>query len=302
MGNLLGKNLSFLRKKNSFNQAKVASVVNKGSTTIGNWEKGVSEPNISELVSLSQLFWVSIDDLLKVDLSKGNLSKLQNTKEIEKKGNLKGKVNGNPFTEIEQNIHNLNEPDRHYLKAVMPSVVVTDQQGNENIVFVPVKARAGYLLGYGDTGYIEQLPSFRMPGLSGKTYRMFEVEGPSMSPTIEHNDRVIGEWVENLEDIRENRVYIVVHRGGVAVKRVVNRIKERGVIYLKSDTIVHRSDFPTIEIDPADILEIWYVVMRITGNLREPSELYKKINDFEINQFQLLKDVEALKAALMPPK
>src|SRR6202008_3862673 len=86
----------------------------------------------------------------------------------------------------------------------VPRVVTVEPDGNENILYVPVKARAGYLLGYGDPEFIETLPSFRLPGLNNATFRMFEVEGPSMAPNIMSGDRIIGEWVESLDDIRDN--------------------------------------------------------------------------------------------------
>ena len=89
------------------------------------------------------------------------------------------------------------------------------------------------MLGYCDAWFMETLPTFRLPGLSNATYRMFEVDGPSMAPNILHGDRLIGEWIDDLTKIRDNRVYIIVHKGGVAVKRVVNRLKERGKFYLK---------------------------------------------------------------------
>jgi len=133
----------------------------------------------------------------------------------------------------------------------IPKIITVDNSGNDNIIYVPVKARAGYLSGYGDVEFMETLPTFRLPGLNNATYRMFEVDGPSMAPNVLHGDRIIGEWIDELDKIRDNRVYVVVHTGGVAVKRVVNRLKERGKLYLKSDTIAHRHEFPTLEIDPS---------------------------------------------------
>jgi transcriptional regulator with XRE-family HTH domain len=66
----LGKNIRHLRKRSSQNQDVLASLVNKGQTTIGNWENGVSEPNLSELLLISNYFGISIDSLLKTDLSR----------------------------------------------------------------------------------------------------------------------------------------------------------------------------------------------------------------------------------------
>lgn len=69
---LLGKNIRFLRKQFPVTQSKLATLIGKGQTTIGNWENGISEPNIEELLILSNYFDISLDLLIKVDLSLTN--------------------------------------------------------------------------------------------------------------------------------------------------------------------------------------------------------------------------------------
>lgn len=65
----LGKNLRHLRKQSSRTQSEIASLIQKGQTTIGNWENGISEPSLNELLIISNYFDISIDTLLKVDLA-----------------------------------------------------------------------------------------------------------------------------------------------------------------------------------------------------------------------------------------
>lgn len=179
-----------------------------------------------------------------------------------------------------QNVDNkVAESNNNYAS---PKVISCDHKGNENIVHVPVKARGGYLHGYGDTEFIETLPSYNLPGLNGATYRSFEVEGVSMYPTLKPQDYVVAEWIPKLEDIRENRVHVIVTNDGILVKRVVNRIKERGKLYLKSDTLKDRPYYPTIELDPQEIREIWYVKMKFSADLSAPDDLYSRMNDLEI--------------------
>ncbi len=163
----------------------------------------------------------------------------------------------------------------------MPRVITVNENMEENIVYVPVKARAGYLTGYGDTDFIGGLPTLRLPGLNNGTYRMFEVEGPSMAPNIMSGDRVIGQWVSSFGEIRENRVHVVVCKDGVVVKRVLNRIQERGKLVLKSDTINHRKEYPTYEVSPEDVLEIWYCRLKLSSDFAEPAEVYHRLADLE---------------------
>jgi transcriptional regulator with XRE-family HTH domain len=65
----LGKNLRHLRKQSSRTQSEIASLIQKGQTTIGNWENGISEPSLNELLIISNYFDIPIDTLLKADLT-----------------------------------------------------------------------------------------------------------------------------------------------------------------------------------------------------------------------------------------
>jgi len=67
--NFLGNNIRHLRKQLSKTQSEIASLLKKGQTTVGNWENGISEPNLDELVILSNYFDIPLDILVKVDLA-----------------------------------------------------------------------------------------------------------------------------------------------------------------------------------------------------------------------------------------
>ncbi len=261
----LAANLKFLRKRSGKTQDALSSAVNIGRTTIANYEAGISEPNVETLLLFANFFGVSMDDLLSKNMEEA-------IKSGEKDNALQSAFLQKPAGGIYSSV---------------PRVITVDNSGNDNILYVPVKARAGYLLGYGDAEFMETLPTFRLPGLSNSTYRMFEVEGPSMAPNVLNGDRIIGEWVDGLDKIRDNRVYVVVHSGGVAVKRVINRLKERGKLYLKSDTIAHRHEFPTLEIDPEDVKEVWYGRLKISSDFTEPAEVYHRLADLETDVMEM---------------
>ncbi|MDM8176876.1 S24/S26 family peptidase [Olivibacter sp. 47] len=168
------------------------------------------------------------------------------------------------------------------LNMGMPHVVTIDNLGRDNVALVPVRARAGYLSGYGDPEYIKELPSYNLPTLRNGTYRAFEIEGHSMTPTLKNHDIVVGEWVENLDHIRDDRVYIVVTKtSGIVVKRVLNRIFEYGFIVAKSDAVNNRQDYPNLKIMPEDIIEIWYARLYISAEFKAPSDMWQRLNDLE---------------------
>lgn len=175
----------------------------------------------------------------------------------------------------------INELDYPYKR--MPQVVTVDSQGLDNIVMVPVSAHAGYLTGYGDPEFIQKLPTYRLPSLNNGTFRMFQLTGHSMYPTMHDKSYVVGEWCENwIKDIKDNKLYVVVVQSdeneGILVKRVLNRIKKYDNLYLKSD---NRKEYPNLTIKPNEIKEVWEVKIYLGWDLPDPAVLYERVSDLE---------------------
>jgi transcriptional regulator with XRE-family HTH domain len=78
----LGKNLRYLRKQSSKTQSEIAALIKKGQTTVGNWENGISEPNLEELLIISNYFDIPLDTLLKADLAEMSLFQRQGTSNV----------------------------------------------------------------------------------------------------------------------------------------------------------------------------------------------------------------------------
>lgn len=173
----------------------------------------------------------------------------------------------------------------------MPQVVAVNQTGNENVVYVPIKARAGYLNGYGDADYIETLPSFNMPHLTNGSYRCFEVYGNSMVRTFFDGDLVFGKYVESLSDIKDGRIYVIVSKNdGIVLKRVINRIEERGKLILKSDN--KNGNYPTYTIDAEEVMEVWYVTMFASKQMPEPVDVYDRLHELESQLIELKETIQ----------
>ena len=122
---------------------------------------------------------------------------------------------------------------------------------DRNIIhFVPVKAAAGYLAGYADAEFIDE---FTLPMLSGGTYRAFEIIGDSMMPTPS-GSIIVGEKVENIENVKNNTACIVVSKSeGIVYKRVVKSNKNKSKLTLVSDNPAYQP----YQVNAADVLEMW---------------------------------------------
>nr|DAS43997.1 MAG TPA: peptidase [Caudoviricetes sp.] len=175
----------------------------------------------------------------------------------------------------------------------MPKVIVVDRHNEEgrNIPLVSVKAQAGYLIGYEDTKYIEKLPMYSLPGIYGGTFRMFQIEGNSMYPTLQDGSYVIAEFVHNFHMIRDNRVYVIVtERDGIIVKRVKNRIAKYHKLYCSSDN----RDYGNISIPENEIKEIWECKMYLSFEFLDPITNYQKIADLEVDVHNLKEQIKHL--------
>ena len=132
--------------------------------------------------------------------------------------------------------------------------------GTNEISFVPVKAAAGYLAGYSDPEYIDELNTFTLPMLAAGNYRAFEIVGDSMMPTPS-GSIIICEMTDNLDDIKSNQTYIIVSRNeGIVYKRVIKNGKSKGKLTLVSDN----TSYQPYTVNTSDILEIWKANMVIS--------------------------------------
>ena len=58
-----------LRKQKGFSQEELANRLNVSRQTISKWELGDSTPNMEKLIALSDLFKISLDELVKGEIS-----------------------------------------------------------------------------------------------------------------------------------------------------------------------------------------------------------------------------------------
>lgn len=139
---------------------------------------------------------------------------------------------------------------------------------DRNVIhFVPVKAAAGYLAGYADSEFIDELNTFTLPMLSGGNYRAFEIIGDSMLPTPS-GSIIVGEKVESLDDVKNNMAYIVVSRNeGIVYKRIVRNNKVKNKLTLVSDN----PQFQPYQVNTDDVVELWQaqtVISKVTVQQR----------------------------------
>jgi transcriptional regulator with XRE-family HTH domain len=158
-------NVKTLRERKKLSQEDLASILEIKRSKLAALESGQTKsPPFEDVINLSEYFKVSIDSLLKVDLSKLGEFKLR---ELEA---------GNDVYITGSNIRVL-------------AISVDKGTREENVEYVPIKAKAGYRAGYNDPDYIGSLPKFSFPNLpKSASYRVFPITGDSMLPIPDGSD------------------------------------------------------------------------------------------------------------------
>ena len=234
-------NIKFLRKRRGRTQDDVAAALNLKRSTLSGYENGVAQPGIDILVSFSGYFNMSIDTLLKIDMT--TLSESQ-------------------LGELERGY------DAYIKGSNLRVLTTTVNSGNrENIELVAEKAKAGYTTGYADPEYIGELPVFTLPFLSDKRkYRTFQLKGDSMLP-IPDGSWVTGEFLQDWMNVVSGKAYIVFTlNDGIVFKILENNIRQDGKLVLFSLNPLYEP----YEVHVSEVKEIWKFVNYISSELPEP--------------------------------
>lgn len=135
-------------------------------------------------------------------------------------------------------------------------------QSDENFVpLIDQKAHADYPKNLNNDEYIKSFRMYRIPGYEDGNFRMFEVVGDSMEPTLYEKEIIISEYVSNIKKAGDGKIFIVISEDGIVVKRLFVYLQEVNHFILKSDNPRYKS----YKVSQKDILEIWEVKGKITN-------------------------------------
>lgn len=212
------QNLKYLRKLRGWTQEEFANKLRIKRSLLGAYEEERAEPRIDVLEVVCDMFKLTLDEILRKDLS-------------DNKSNYLAK--------------------RRAIKLAT---------GRPDIPFVPVKAAAGYLAGYADPEFVDELNTFTLPMLSGGNYRAFEIIGDSMLPTPS-GSVIVGEKVDNLEELKNDSACIVISRNeGIVYKRIQRNGRSKNKLTLVSDNPIYHP----YTVNTEDVLEMWQAQMVIS--------------------------------------
>ena len=239
-------NIRHLRTAKKMSQEYFAEELGWTRSIVGSYEEGRSEPSIEKLIELSNYFDIPIDILVKNDL---RIAK------------------DTSFIEVGN-------------KRVLFPITVNDTD-EDLIEIIPAKASAGYLQGYADPEYIEQLQKIKLPFLPTGTHRAFPISGDSMLP-VKDGSFVVARFIDDIRDIEDGRTYIVFTKeDGLVYKRVYDKIEENHSLLLCSDN----KTYTPYNVPVENVIELWEFTCCI--NTQEYSEDELKLSSI-MRMFQEL--------------
>lgn len=221
-------NVKFLRERRQMSQEAVAAKLGVTRAKLAAIEAGnTKSPQPEDYLNFSEFFRISIDTLMKIDLS--TLGELK-IRELEA-GNDVFIRGGN-------------------LRVLAISV---DKSNNENVEYVPVKAKAGYMAGYHDPEFIASLPRYSIPNLPARgTFRIFPLTGDSMLPVPENSD-IITQYVADWTTIKPDTPCIVILKGQQDFVFKMVTVHAEGTILLRS----LNPAYEPYTVNAGEVLEIW---------------------------------------------
>lgn len=153
---------------------------------------------------------------------------------------------------------------------VSPKVISIDKDDNDTILLVNQKAAAGYPQNIHDVGWYETLPAFTipLPEFRNATYRGFQVEGDSMLPNIRPKEWVLGRAVASITEASDSKIYIIVLKDSVLVKKLQKVHNAPDQVRL----ISLNEEYLPINVEIRDIQELWLVNSKLSFGIDEPTE------------------------------
>ena len=236
----IGQNLKALRKQKVMSQDEIAQTLKINRSTYSGYENGVAFPNIENLISFSDFFKISIDDLIKKDFSDFSTGDWSNYL-----ASWKDEAKGSKL-------------------RVLASLV--DHNNEEMIELIPEKASAGYVSGFSDPEFIKILPTLQIPFLSkDRKHRAFSILGDSMPP-VNSGSHVIGAFLQDWTQLKSGTPCIIVTKeDGIVFKFVYNHLEENQSLLLVSSNPL----FEPYSVSITDVLEIWKFTAYFSKELPE---------------------------------
>ena len=162
----------------------------------------------------------------------------------------------------------------------------------EGITFVPIEFQSGYSKKFMTPSFGHSLQKLIIPGLPyrGESFRIFEMEGDSMSPTFKEHFHLLTERVDQYQwkNIKDYYAYVLVTDVGILIKRIFKMNDRKWVLSSDNENL-----YPQFIQPVQDIKELWFIKRKMNWEMVPPSKFNNKIKYIAPENENEIKDVES---------
>lgn len=262
---LVNENIRILRTKMGLTQEKFAELLGVKRSLIGAYEEGRAFPPANNLMKLSKVFNVSLDELVSVSFE----NKIKNTQIRDEEGTL---FFSGERTET--------RPSKVNFEASYGNFDSTDEKKSDSrgIPYIKAVLFEKYMSNPDFGQLSEGLPYLQLPFLSKSNLTAFD----SPNDFLIENSILICEKLHDKYYFQEGQNYLLVTRNhGFIYRRIYNQLNFKGVYLASSD----KSGIQSLEISAVDVKEIWKIEAYFSKNLPQPSPslegIRRKIEDLK---------------------
>lgn len=233
----IGNNIKILRKRKGKSQEEMAMELGMNRSTYSGYENNIAQPNLDNILKISQYFGLTIEDLISKDFS--------------------------TFKELEWRL--IAEQSEARLKGLSLRVLATvvDINRDEVVEVIPEKASAGYASGFSDPEFFIDFPTLSLPFLSSnKKYRAFPIQGDSMPP-VGQGSIVVGEFIQDWTVLKPETPYVFVTKSeGIVFKKVRKKEDATSLVLISTNLA-----YAPYELPLSDLLEVWKFVCYVSRSI-----------------------------------
>ena len=267
----IGKNIKKIRTVKKLSQAQFAELFNLARPSVGAYEEGRTEPKIDTIIAMANYFGLSIDALLRKELTVNELYSLDI---------LKGEFDP---TQMPPALGKSQKKD-----TSQPSPVNTTQPLELGIPLVSRELGLEYIVNLGNKDFISKLPRVSLPHEPKNNQRAFVHSGQEMyhnESGLRQGDILLctPESKEKLPSLKTGNVFVVVTPRRIVTRRLAAATKDS--IELKADNPA----FDNSTVGAEEILEIWEANGYWSEHLSPPLHMESRMFQLE-NRMQELEE------------
>lgn len=272
----IGKNIKKIRTVKKLSQAQFAELFKLARPSVGAYEEGRTEPKIDTIIAMANHFGLSIDALLRKELTVNELYSLDI---------LKGEFDPTQLPPALGKSVKPAAPEK--AQPVIPQPVDT------GVPLVSREISLEYIVNLGHKDFISKLPRIALPHEPKSHQRAFAHSGQEMY----HNDCGIRQDDVLLCNFQAKEKAARLKAGNVYVFVTPRRIISRRLAGVSNNSIELKADNPAFDnilLPREEILEIWEAVGYWSEHLAPPMQMENRMFQLESRMQELEEKLKKL--------